>query len=130
MQEIEPGIRKGGSVLGLVANMQVAAKLVQAAKTCHLTVYNFDKAERFSALTAEKKPVLVILDLDQCEVESFKVLKEMRQNADLKTVAAVGFVSSTKSTVGEEARRAGCHRVYTKSEFMQGVAEIMARYAT
>ena len=126
----EPGgVRSGGAVYGLVKDLLVATRIAQAAKHCHLTVHNFDKAEPLLAHAREHTPRLVILDWDGCEAESFKVLKEMRENADLKSVPNAGYLSQSKSMVREEARRAGCHRVYTKSEFMHDLEMLMTRYA-
>ena len=123
------GIRRGGAVYGLVKDILVATKIAQAGKHCHLAVHNFDKAEPLVAHTKEKKPILIILDWDACEAEAFKVLKEIQGNADLKGVPSIGYISQSKSAVREEAQRAGCHRVYTKTEFMHDLENILARYA-
>lgn len=119
----------GGIIYGLVKDLHVATRIAQAAKHCHLTVHNFDQAAPLVAHAKERKPILVILDWDGCEAEAFKVLKEMHDNADLKSVANVGYISQSKQVVRDEARRAGCHRVYTKTEFMHDLEITIARYA-
>ncbi len=125
----ETGIRKGGAVYGLVSNLLLASKIAQSAKHCHLSVHNFDKAEPLIEHAKQKLPVLVILDWDACEAEGFKVLKELSANADLKSVATVGYLSQTKNALKDEAQRAGCHRVYSKTEFLKVLEELLARYA-
>jgi hypothetical protein len=119
----------GGIIYGLVRDLLVATKIAQAAKHCHLAVHNFDRAEPLVAHAKNHKPALVILDWDGCEAEAFKVLKEMNGNADLKMVPNVGYLSQSKSMVRDEARQAGCHRVYTKTEFMHDLETLVARYS-
>ena len=77
----------------------------------------------------QNKPVVVILDWDGCEAEAFKFLKELSENADLKDIATIGCLSGEKLNLKEEAQRAGCHRVYTRTDFSQDLEIIMARYA-
>ena len=124
-----PGPQHGGAVFGLVSNIFLATKIAQAAKHCHLAVHNFDKAEPLLLHAKSKLPRLVILDWDGCEAESFKFLKELSQSADLKSVPVIGYLSTSKINIKEEARRAGCLRVYGKSEFMRDLDELLARYA-
>ena len=119
----------GGAVYGLVSNLLFASKIAQSAKHCHLSVHNFDKAAPLVEHAKKKAPALVILDWDGCEAEAFKLLKEFRENADLKAVPTIGYVSHVKTALKEEAQRAGCHRVYPKSEFTRILDELLARYA-
>ena len=126
--ETEEGAGKGGAVFGLVSNLLVASKIAQSAKHCHLAVHNFDKAAPLIEHAKQKPPILVILDWDGCEAEAFKCLKELASNADLKGVPSVGYLSQ-KTALKEEAQRAGCHRVYPKTEFMRILEELLARYA-
>ena len=123
------GTRKGGTVLALVSSMLVATKIAQTAKLCHLGVRNFDRAEALMAYAAQHPPMVIVLDWDQCESEAFKILNELKKNADLQKVASIGYVSNTKQAVKQDAERAGCHRVYTKTEFMRDLALILTRYA-
>jgi DNA-binding NarL/FixJ family response regulator len=121
--------KKAEMIFGLSSNLNIATKLAQSAKICHASVHNFDRAEGLIARLKEDKPLLVAMDLDTREAEAFKVLKELRGNAEFKSIAAVGFVSAgVKTPVREEAQRAGCHRVYTKTEFIRDMDTILARY--
>lgn len=120
----------GGIVFGLSANLMIAAKIAKSARICRLAVHNFDHAEALIGHLRRQRPVLIVMDWDSCEAEAFKVLKELRENAEFKGVAAVGTISAgTKNPVREEAQRAGCHRVYTKTEFLRDMDLILARYA-
>lgn len=121
---------RGGAVFGLVSNIFFASKIAQSAKHCHLAVHNFDKAEPLLEHAKKRAPLLVILDWDGCEAEAFKLLKELKANADLKGVPTVGYLSHVKAAVKDEAERAGCHRVYPKSEFTRVLDDILVRYSS
>ena len=123
------GALKGGAVFGLISDLSMATRIAKAAKQCHLSVHNFDNAEAVIRQVREKKPVLIILDWDTREAEAFKVLKELGSDADLKGVAAIGYVSGSRETLKQEARRAGCHRIYGKTELTRDLEYLLARYA-
>ncbi len=125
----EQGVLKGGSVFGLVSDLSMATRIAKAARQCHLAVHNFDHAEALIRHAREKAPVLIILDWDKREAESFKVLKELRSNADVKGVATIGYISGTRENLKDEAQRAGCHRVYGKTELTRDLEQLLARYA-
>ena len=122
-------VLKGGVVFGLVADLLMATRIAKAAKQCHLGVHNFDNAGALISHVREKKPVLIILDWDTREAEAFKVLKELSLYADLKSVATVGYVSGSRESLKQEAQRAGCHRVYGKTEITRDLEYLLARYA-
>lgn len=125
-----PGLRSGGMVFGLSRNVQVATLVAKSGKHCNMAVHNFDHAEALIAKMKTEAPALVAMDFDTCEAEAFKVLKELCSNAEFKHVAAIGYLSAGfKTPVREEAQRAGCQRVYTKTEFFKELDLILARYA-
>ena len=116
-------------VFALVADMAAAMQIVKCAKPLHIGVRNFDRSAKLVTQAALERPFLVILDFEKCEVEAFRVLNELRNNADLKSVPAVGFVTQAKSMVKPEAEKAGCSRVYMKTEFGRELPDLMTRYA-
>jgi DNA-binding NtrC family response regulator len=117
------------SVFALVADMAAATQIVKCAAGLHIGVRNFDSAEKLVAQAAVEKPFLVILDLEKREAEAFRVLNELHKNADSKGVAVVGFVTQAKVMVKPEAEKAGCFRVYMKTEFGRELPDLIARYA-
>lgn len=116
-------------VYGLVRDMAVASQIVKYAKQFYSTAQNFDRAEALLEHAREVRPFLVILDLEHCEREAFQVLNEMRQNADLRGVPKVGFVTREKEMIKPEAEKAGCFRVYKKTEFGCELPDLITRYA-
>lgn len=117
------------SVFALVADMAAATQIVKCAAGLHIGVRNFDSAQKLVGQAAVDRPFLVILDLEKCEAEAFRVLNELHKNADLKSTPAVGFVTQAKVMVKPEAEKAGCFRVYMKTEFGRELPDLIARYA-
>ena len=116
-------------VFALVADMAAATQIVKCAAGLHIGVRNFDSAEKLAAQAAIERPFLVILDLEKREAEAFRVLNELHKNADLKGIPVVGFVTQEKVMVKPEAEKAGCFRVYMKTEFGRELPDLIARYA-
>ncbi len=122
-------IKTRRGVFALVADMAAATQIVKCATGLHVGVRNFDKAEKLVAQAAIEKPFLVILDLEKREAEAFRALKEFHENVDLKGIPVVGFVTQAKAMVKPEAEKAGCLRVYKKTEFGRELPDLIARYA-
>jgi len=122
-------IKTRRGVFALVGDMAAATQIAKCATGLHVGVRNFDKAEKLVEQTVIDRPFLVILDFEKCEAEAFRALKELRENADLKNVPAVGFVTQAKVMVKPEAEKAGCSRVYMKTEFGRELSNLMTRYA-
>jgi len=109
--------------------MKAATQIVKCAAGLHIGVRNFDNAEKLVAQAAIERPFLVILDFEKREAEAFRALNELHKNVDLKSVPAVGFVTQEKVMVKPEAEKAGCFRVYMKTEFGRELPDLIARYA-
>ena len=116
-------------VYSLVGDMATATHIVKCAARLHVGVRNFDKAEDLMAQVSRERPCLIILDLEKNEAESFRALKELRGNADLKGVPTMGVVTQEKVMIKPEAEKAGCFRVYMKTEFGRELPDLISRYA-
>jgi CheY-like chemotaxis protein len=116
-------------IFALVADMATATQIVKCAAGFHIGVRNFDSAEKLVAQAAIGRPFLVILDLEKREAEAFQTLNELHKNADLKGIPTMGFVTQVKRMVKPEAEKAGCFRVYMKTEFGRELPDLIARYA-
>lgn len=121
--------KAGRVVYGLVHDMALASQIVKCARQFYSQAQNFDRAVALLDHAKKAKPFLAILDFEHCEVEAFLALKEMRENADLKSVPVIGFVTQAKQAVKAEAEKAGCLRVYLKTEFSRELPDLITRYA-
>ena len=124
----QPAFGPRGTVVGLVSNLLLATKIAQAAKNFGVSIHNSDRAESLLQFVQQKKIYFIILDWDGCEAEAFKFLNAKRQMADLKGVPVIGYLSQAKHMIKEEAQKAGCDRVYGKTEFQNVLNDLMMRY--
>lgn len=120
---------KPAAVAALVGTMDVAAKIAKSARSHHLEIRNFDKAEKLLAACKAQLPKVILVDFETREAEGFKFLKAHRENAELKKAALIGFVTAEKREVKREAETGGCLRVLLKTEFLAGLDDIWLRYA-
>lgn len=116
-------------IFALVADMATATRIVKCAAALHVGVRNFDSTEKLIAQAVSDRPFLVILDFEKREAEAFRALHLLRQSADLKGVPAVGFLTQEKIMAKPEAEKAGCVRVYMKTEFGRELPDLITRYA-
>ena len=107
----------------------IRALLRTLLEAAHYRVSEAENGARALVEVRAGRPDLVIVDLETCEVEAFQVLKELRESADLKGVPVVGVVTQAKSMLKPEAEKAGCLRVYLKTEFGRVLPDLIARYA-
>lgn len=119
----------GRVVYGLVQDISMASQIVKYAKQAYSRAWNFDRADALLGHVKKALPFLIILDFEHCEREAFLVLKEIRENADLKSVAVVGFLTQKEGALKSEAEKAGCFRVYRKTEFTRELPDLITRYA-
>lgn len=116
-------------IYALVGDMATASQIVKASGQLHFGARNFDRAATFLENVVREKPFLVILDFEKCEAEAFQILNKFHENADFKSVPVVGFLTQAKAMVKPEAEKAGCFRVYLKTEFGKELSNLIARYA-
>lgn len=124
-----PAAGAGRVIYGLLKDLFMAMRIAKHAQHCHLGVHHFDEAAKLLEHCRHKLPAVILMDFDQCEREAYQALSELRKDPALAKIPAVGFVSREKSEVKREAERAGCHRVYLKTEFLKSLEDILVRYA-
>ncbi|HOW59484.1 MAG TPA: hypothetical protein PLO78_07155 [Candidatus Omnitrophota bacterium] len=122
-------IRQEKVIHSLVGDMATATHIVKTSGSLHVAARNFDRAATLLENAGREKPFLVILDFEKCEAEAFQTLNMLRQCADLKSIPVVGFLNQAKGMMKPEAEKAGCFRVYLKTEFCRELPDLIARYA-
>jgi CheY-like chemotaxis protein len=73
-----------------------------------------------------ERPAIVILDLNNKRIDPLGIVATMKDDATLKDIPAVGFVSHVDAGTIEAARRAGIE-VLARSAFTERLPEILAR---
>lgn len=118
-----------GRVYGLLSDLGYATKIAKAARRCHFEIHNCDRADVLLDAVRRHKPVVIIFDWDGREAESYKVLAALAKDPELKGIASVGYVSASNRSLQSEAQKAGCHRVYAKTDFLKQLDDVLMRFA-
>jgi DNA-binding NarL/FixJ family response regulator len=74
----------------------------------------------------DKRPSLVIFDLNSKRLQPLEAIAAMKADPDLKTVKTLGYVSHVDSATIAAAREAGIDQVLARSAFSDRLAEILA----
>jgi CheY-like chemotaxis protein len=73
----------------------------------------------------EKRPTLVIFDLNSARMDPLKALGAMKQDPSLSGIRTLGFVSHVDSETIAAARAAGIDQVLARSAFSAQLREIL-----
>lgn len=114
-------------IASFVGDMAMATRITKAAKQCGLAVKNFDHIEPLLKHAETKVPEVVFMDWDRLEAKCYELLQLARNLDTWSTVSLIGYVSQNKAALKEEAQRAGCQRVYSKTEFIAELEMLIAR---
>ena len=73
----------------------------------------------------EKKPSLVIFDLNSSRLDPMRRIAEMKADPELKSVRTLGYVSHVDTATVAAARAAGIDEVLARSAFSARLADIL-----
>ena len=114
-------------ILCLIDDLLFSIKISTAAKGLGVDVY-FERAPEMAVpRIREKKPSLVILDLNSAKLRPIEVIAELKADPDLKEVATLGYVSHVQADVIAAARSAGIDEVLARSAFADQLGEILTQ---
>ena len=74
----------------------------------------------------EKRPSLVIFDLNSTKLRPLDVIAAMKADPELKDIRALGYVSHVQVDVIAAARTAGIDEVLARSAFSERLAQILS----
>lgn len=113
------------TVVAVVADMIFASKIRGAAQALDLDVSFARTKERAIADSREKKPGLVVVDLQNESVDALEFAREMKADEQLREIHLLGFLSHVEVELRSEALKAGYDRVVPRSEFSRDLAKIL-----
>ena len=77
----------------------------------------------------EKRPSLVIFDLNSSRLQPLAAIAEMKVDPDLKTTRTLGYVSHVDTATIDAARQAGIDQVVARSAFAARLGDILSNEA-
>lgn len=112
-------------VYALVDDLLFASKLDTAARGLGATLVLFQSREELLADVRQRRPEVIILDLDAEHLGPGQLLKDLAEDNEGRSVATVGYCSHVNVLVMEAAERLGCGRVLSRSAFTANLPAIL-----
>jgi PleD family two-component response regulator len=112
-------------ILCAIDDLMFSIKISTAAKRLGADVYFERSADMVLPRIREKKPSLVIFDLNSNRLDPMQRIGEMKADPELKDVRTLGYVSHVDSATIAAARAVGIDEVLARSAFSTRLAEIL-----
>lgn len=108
-----------------VDDLIFSVKISTAAKALGVELHFERSADRVVATVREKRPSLVIFDLNSGRLQPLGAIAAMKADEELKATRTLGFVSHVDTATIDAARRAGIDQVVARSAFSERLGEIL-----
>ena len=114
-------------IVCVLDDLLFSVKISTAAKALGTDVY-FERApDNVVGRVKEKKPSLVIFDLNSAKMQPMRLLAELKSDAETKSIPTLGFVSHVQTDTIAAARQAGADEVLARSTFVERLGDILRR---
>ena len=113
-----------------IDDLMFSIKISTAAKGLGVEVYFARSSETVLPTIRDKNPTLVIFDLNSTRLRPIDTIAAMKNDADLKGVRTLGYVSHVDSATIAAARNAGVDQVMARSAFAAGLRDILTLDST
>jgi len=100
-------------------------KISTAAKALKADVYFERSAEKLLQTIRDKRPTVVIFDLNSPRLRPLDAIASMKSDPDLGAIRTIGFVSHVDAATIDAARAAGVHQVLARSAFVNQLGQIL-----
>jgi len=114
--------------LAVVNDLFFSAKITEAAKRAGVTL-QYVTNEKDLLEKAKANPSLIIFDLNFDAVQPLQLIKKLKQDAGLKHLTLLGYLSHVQTDLAREAEETGCDTVLPRSAFSMNMPQIFARYS-
>jgi DNA-binding NarL/FixJ family response regulator len=108
-----------------VDDLLFSVKISTAAKGLGVDVYFERSPQGVLQTVRDKRPSLVIFDLNSRHLQPMEAIAAMNADPELKHVRTLGYVSHVDSASIYAARQAGVTEVMARSAFAERLAEIL-----
>ena len=102
-----------------------SVKISTAAKGLGADVYFERSADKLLQTVREKRPSLVIFDLNSARLKPMEAIAAMKADPELKSIRTLGFVSHVDTAAIGSARQAGIDQVLARSAFTDQLGDIL-----
>ena len=100
-------------------------KVSTAAKSLQADVYFERSGDRLLETIRDKRPSLVIFDLNSARLRPLDAIAALKRDPDLLGTRTLGYVSHVDTATIDAARAAGIDQVMARSAFVTQLGEIL-----
>src|SRR5688500_8469356 len=104
-------------ILCAVDDLIFSVKISTAAKALGVTIYFERSPDSVLETIRDKRPALVIFDLNSARLKPMATIAAMKSDHELKSITTLGYVSHVDSAAIAAAREAGIDQVLARSAF-------------
>lgn len=112
-------------VVACVGDLFFLAKIEAAAGHAGVTLMPAMNTAQLSEHLASVVPDLVIVDLSNNVMPPLEVIRRIKSDRRLDRTTIVGFCSHVLKELKQEAERAGCDHVLSRSTFTENLSRIL-----
>ena len=116
-------------ILCAVDDLLFSVRISTAAKALGVDVYFERAADGVVPRAREKRPALVIFDLNSRTLRPMEAIAALKVDEALKDIRTLGYVSHVDADTVAAAREAGIDEVLARSAFTMQLGEILQRDA-
>jgi CheY-like chemotaxis protein len=115
-------------IICAVDDLLFSVKISTAAKSLKADVYFERSADKVVASVRDKRPSLVIFDLNSVRMRPLDAIAALKADPQLAAIRTLGFVSHVDSATIEAARTAGIDDVMARSAFTAQLGAILTKH--
>ena len=108
-----------------IDDLMFSIKVSTAAKSLQADVYFERSGEKLLETIRDKRPSLVIFDLNSARLRPLAVIAGLKRDPDLRDIRTLGYVSHVDTATIDAARAAGIDQVMARSAFVTQIGEIL-----
>lgn len=112
-------------VLCAVDDLIFSIKISTAAKALGAAIFFERTPDMMLPRIREKKPSLVIFDLNSAKLRPLDMIAAMKADPELRDIRTLGYVSHVQTDVIAAARAAGIDEVLARSAFAERLGQIL-----
>ncbi len=114
-------------VLCVLDDLLFSVKISTAAKVLGAPVYFERQPDSVVDSVRERRPALVIFDLNSLRLRPLDAIASLKGDPELKLIPILGFVSHADAATIAAARQAGIDEVIARSAFVDRLPEFLTR---
>ena len=113
-------------ILCAIDDLMFSIRISTAAKSLQTDVYFERSADKLIETIREKRPALVIFDLNSVRMRPLEALAQLKGDPELATIRTLGYVAHADSATIDAARSAGIDQVLARSAFVNQLGSILS----